>query len=84
MYSDESGIQMDVLSDLPGLQLYSANHMNGEPGKGGAVYGPRSGVCFETQFWPDTINKGNIPGGILREGEEFASRTTYAFGVVEK
>ena len=84
MYSDESGIQMDVLSDLPGLQLYSANHMNGEPGKGGAVYGPRSGVCFETQFWPDSVNRAGSPGGILRAGEEFRSRTTYRFRTADK
>ena len=83
MYSDESGILMDVLSDLPGLQLYSANHMNGEPGKGGAAYGPRNGVCFETQFWPDSVNRAGSPGGILRAGEEFRSRTTYRFSTAE-
>ena len=79
MYAEESGILMEVLSDLPGLQLYSANHMNDEPGKGDSVYGPRCAVCFETQFWPDSVNRELSPGGILRAGEEFHSRTTYAF-----
>ena len=79
MYAEESGIQMDVFSDLPGMQLYSANYMEDEPGKSGAVYGPRSAICFETQFWPDSVNRAGSPGGFLKEGEEFRSRTTYAF-----
>ena len=79
MYAEESGIQMDVFSDLPGMQLYSANYLKDEPGKDGAVYGPRSAICFETQFWPDSVNRAGSPGGFLKGGEEFRSRTTYAF-----
>ena len=84
MYSPESGIGMTVLTDLPGIQLYTANGLDNEPGKGGAVYGFRSSACFETQFWPDTINKANFPGGLLREGETFTSRTTYKFETVSE
>ena len=84
MYAADSGIMMTVATDLPGIQLYTANGLDNEMGKDDAVYGKRSAACFETQFWPDTINKDSFPGGILREGEEFASRTTYAFSVVEE
>ena len=84
MYSADSGIKMTVSTDLPGVQLYTANGLDNEMGKDDTVYGRRSAACFETQFWPDTINKENFPGGILREGEEFASRTTYTFNVVEE
>ena len=84
MYAADSGILMTVATDLPGIQLYTANGLDNEMGKDDAVYGKRSAACFETQFWPDTINKENFPGGILREGEEFTSRTTYAFSVVEE
>ena len=83
MYAADSGINMSVATDLPGIQLYTANGLNNEMGKDDAVYGKRDAACFETQFWPDTINKENFPGGILREGEEFTSRTTYAFSVAE-
>lgn len=83
MVSDDSGIQMTVLTDLPGMQLYTANYVDGEPGKDGAVYGKRSAACFETQFWPDAVNKEGFPGGVLREGEEFTSRTTYKFSIIE-
>ena len=79
MYADDSGIRMDILTDLPGVQLYTANGLDEEPGKDGAVYRQRSAACFETQFWPDTINKPHFPGGVLTEGDTFSSRTTYKF-----
>ena len=83
MYSPASGIRMSVLTDLPGMQLYTANYLGGAAGKSGAVYGRRSAACFETQFWPDAVNKENFPGSILREGETFASRTTYRFDIAD-
>jgi len=81
MYSRESGIRMEVLTDMPGLQFYTANFMDGEAGKNGAVYGKRCAACFETQFWPDAVNRENFPGGVIAAGEEFRSRTTYRFSV---
>ena len=81
LFSEESGIHMSVLTDLPGMQLYTAHGMSGEPGKDGAVYWQRCSVCFETQFWPDAINRIAFPGGVLHEGERFTSRTTYKFSV---
>ena len=79
LYSRESGIRMEVLTDMPGLQFYTANFMNGEAGKDGAVYGKRSAVCFETQFWPDSVNREDFPDCVLAAGGEFRSRTTYRF-----
>lgn len=54
-----------------------------EPGKGGAVYNYRGGVCFETRFFPDAINKENFTGGIAKAGELFKSKTCYTFLVEE-
>ena len=79
LFSEESGIRMEVLTDMPGVQLYTANSLKGEPGKRGIVYTPRCGVCFETQFWPDAVNKEHFPGGVLGKDKEFNSRTTYKF-----
>ena len=75
---DRSGIAMTVLTDLPGVQLYTSNWLE-ETGKDGAVYSRRCAACLETQFWPDAVNHDDFPGGILRSGEEFRSRTTYRF-----
>ena len=79
LYSRSSGIRMSVMTDMPGMQLYSGNFISGELGKDGAIYDRRGGVCLETQFWPDTPNQESFPGGILKAGEEFHSRTTYRF-----
>lgn len=84
MYAEESGIKMTILTDLPGMQLYTANFLDNEPGKDGAVHGRRSAACFETQFWPDTVNKANFPGGLVRAGEDYTSRTTYKFSIGEQ
>lgn len=83
LYCPESGILMTVKTDLPGMQLYSANHLGPVEGKGGFIYKPRYAVCFETQYYPDAINKDNFPGGLLKAGEEFKSTTAYAFSVKE-
>ncbi len=83
MYSKDSGIKMTILTDLPGMQLYTSNFLDGEPGKDGAVYAKRSAACFETQFWPDTINKPHFPGGMVSREEPFISRTTYRFSIKE-
>ena len=82
LYSGDSGICMSVLTDMPCMQVYTANGLSEEPGKDGSVYGRRSAVCFETQFRPNAINSidpGIREGCILREGEQFASTTIYMF-----
>ena len=82
LYSDDSGIRMTVLTDMPDMQLYTANGLNDEPGKDGAVYGRRGAVCLETQFRPYAINNSDPiirEGCILKAGEEFISSTIYRF-----
>ena len=81
LYCTETGISMKVFSDLPGMQVYTANMLAQENGKEGVVYHPREAVCFETQFFPDAINKGGFEGGMIKGGEIFQSRTCYAFSV---
>ena len=77
--ADRSGIRMEVYTDLPGVQMYTANFLNGEPGKEGALYGRRSAVCLETQYFPDAIHHDNFPGPVCRAGEKYDTRTAYRF-----
>ncbi len=75
----ESGRTMTVHTDCPGIQFYAGNYLTGEVGKGGVVYTKRSGICLETQFWPNALN---IPGWakpITKAGEKFHSETVYQF-----
>lgn len=80
--SGKTGIAMDVYTDRPGLQVYTGNFLSGEYGKGGARYLKRSGICFETQNYPDAVNKANFPSCIYGKGEEYRTKTAYAFRTV--
>lgn len=53
--------------------------LNGQIGKDGAVYKKRSGVCFETQFYPNSCNTSEFPSCILPAYKVFKSRTIYHF-----
>lgn len=81
LFSPNSQIQMDVFTDKPGMQLYTANFMNAERPllKGGARQKPREAVCLETQFFPDTPNRPDFPSCILAAGEEYHFETHYEF-----
>lgn len=78
---EASGRVMEVYTDLPGVQFYTGNGLNGETGKGGAVYAPRTGYCFETQYFPDAINKPQFDSPVLKAGEEYKTTTIYRFCV---
>lgn len=66
-----SGRVMTVLSDQPGLQLYTGNFLEGLQGKGGAVYPQFGGVCLETQRYPDAVHQPGFPPVVLQPGETY-------------
>jgi aldose 1-epimerase len=76
----ESGRVMEVLTTEPGVQLYTANFLDGKiRGIGDVVYGRHAGFCLETQHYPDSVNKPNFPSPILRPGETRRSTTLFKF-----
>ena len=79
---DVSGREMEVWTTQPGVQLYTANWLNGSiKGKGGVAYNRFRAVCLETQNYPDAVNHANFPSAILRPSEVFHSETIYKFSV---
>jgi aldose 1-epimerase len=69
-----------VHTSEPGVQFYSGNFLDGSiRGKGGRLYGHHSGLCLETQHFPDSPNKPHFPSAILRPGDTHRSRTVYTF-----
>ena len=75
-----TGVSMEVLSTLPGIQFYTGNYLDGCPaGKGGAPYARRWGFCLETQFYPDSPNQPGFPSCVLRPGETYAHTTVFRF-----
>jgi aldose 1-epimerase len=77
-----SGRVMRVYTEEPGVQFYSGNFLDGTiTGKDGAVYEYRSGLCLETQHFPDSPNQPDFPSTILRPGEVYSTRTVHTFSV---
>jgi len=69
---------MEVLTDCPGIQLYTGNFLN-ESGKEGVHYGKRSGIALETQFYPDALHHPDWPQPIVKAGQPYHSETIYRF-----
>jgi aldose 1-epimerase len=74
-----SGRTMEIYTTQPGIQFYSANWINNEPGKGGKKYSRRWAICLETQHFADAINKPHFPSTILNPGEEYKHTTVHRF-----
>lgn len=79
MRSDKTGILMEVFTDLPGMQLYTANFLENEKGKDGAVYEKRHAACFETQYFPDAVHKDHFEGPVVKADEAYDTTTVYKF-----
>ena len=75
-----TGRILEVWTTEPGVQFYSGNHLDGAAhGRDGEVYRRRSGLCLETQHFPDSPNKPNFPSTLLKPGIQFRSTTIYKF-----
>ena len=83
VYDPESGRVMEVITDQPGIQLYSGNGMMWKKaaGTGSNAVKTRSAFALETQHFPDSPNQPGFPSTILNPGEKFKSRTIYRFSV---
>ncbi|MGE4489655.1 MAG: aldose epimerase family protein [Kiritimatiellales bacterium] len=82
VYEPKSGRVMDVYTDQPGVQFYCGNFLDGSlTGKSGKPYLHRSGLCLETQHFPDSPNQSAFPSTTLRPGEQYKTSTTYKFSV---
>ena len=75
-----SGRTMEVETTEPGVQLYTANGLDGSVvGVGGVSYPRHGAFCLETQHYPDSINKPMFPSVVLRPGQTFSSTTVFRF-----
>ena len=80
--SGETGLRLEVFTDMPGVQLYTANFLGDQPGKGGRQMHDRDGVCLETQLYPNAMNCYGFPSPILRAGQPMHSETVYSFSLI--
>jgi aldose 1-epimerase len=80
VHEPKSGRTMEVWTTEPGVQLYTANFMDGKlTGTGGVRYVQHGAFCLETQHFPDSINKPNFPSVVLRPGETYKTTTAFRF-----
>ena len=77
--SPKTGIAMEVWTDLCGMQVYTGNFLDHRKGKGGVYYEKQGGICFETQFYPNSCNEKAFPSCVFGPGEVFESTTVYKF-----
>ncbi|MBQ3546075.1 MAG: galactose mutarotase [Lachnospiraceae bacterium] len=77
-----SKIGMNVYTNMPGMQFYTANAIGGMKGKNGVVYEKNPAVCFETQFYPDAVNVKEFPSPFIEANIEVHKRTDYEFYII--
>ena len=80
LYESNSGRVLEVITEEPAIQFYGGNFLDGRlTGKSGRPYNHRSGLCLETQHYPDSPNRPQWPSTTLRPGEEYNTTTVYKF-----
>jgi aldose 1-epimerase len=78
-----SGRELTVLTDQPGIQLYTAGGMGNIPERNGETY-EFMGAALETQNFPNCVNEPDFPDCLLRPGKVFESTTIYRLILEEK
>ena len=82
VYEPVSGRMLEVITDQPGMQLYTGNFLDGTKiGHGGKAFNYRSGMCLESGHYPDSPNHPEFPSTVLNHGETLKSTTIYRFSV---
>lgn len=77
----QSGRTMAVLTDAPGVQLYTGNFLENVSGAEGRIYGKHHGLCLETQNFPDAVNRPEFPNPFLKPGRLLTSTTLHRFSL---
>ncbi|GEL09262.1 aldose 1-epimerase [Flavobacterium glycines] len=79
-YEPTSGRLLEVYTDQPGIQLYTGNFLDGTlPTRDGKTYAHRTGLCLETQHYPDSPNQKDFPTTVLNPGENYKTKTSFKF-----
>lgn len=80
VFDPASGRVMEVYTTKPGVQFYSGNYVDeSKYCKDGAKYEKNSGLCLETQYFPNSLKHKHFPSPILKAGEQYKHTTIYKF-----
>lgn len=75
----ETGITMEVYTDQPGMQLYTANSLKPGVHKGDKEYKIHDAYCLETQVFPNAMENSHYPSPVLKKGQMYKHVTSYKF-----
>ena len=82
LHDPSTGRAMDILTDQPGIQFYGGNLLDGSvTGKKGIRYQHRTGLCLETELFPDCPNHTEFPSPVLRPGQTYRHTMVHRFYV---
>ena len=80
LFGKKNNLKMDAFTNQPGLHVYvGGNCFDQIKGKEGASYHQQSGICFETQNFPDAPNHSHFPSAIVLPGDIYSHKTIYKF-----
>ena len=80
LYSESSNLKMLVYTDQPSVHIYVGGKCDEQLiGKEKSKYQTNSGICFETQNFPDAPNHGHFPNSVLKKDETYLQKTIYKF-----
>lgn len=80
LFNKNNNLKMSVFTNQPGVHVYvGGNCFNMLKGKEEAFYNPLSGICFETQNFPDAPNHEHFPTAVLKKGDDYVHKTIYKF-----
>ncbi|WP_317129337.1 aldose epimerase family protein [Flavobacterium foetidum] len=80
LISLKNKLRMNVFTDQPSVHIYVGGNCFGKlKGKENVDYNAQSGICFETQNFPDAPNQAHFPNAVLKKGEQYVQKTVYKF-----
>ena len=79
--SDRTGITMTISTDYPGIQMYTGNFLDHVKGRDGSDYNFREAMCFEPQFYPDSVNRDQFVSPITKAEDDYHKEIVYEFTV---
>jgi aldose 1-epimerase len=83
LHSAKTGLTLTVYTNQPSVHIYVGGNCFGTiHGKEGAAYGTTSGICFETQNYPDAPNQSHFPTPVLKKGEVYNHSTIFIFSTL--
>ena len=82
LFSEKNKLKMSVYTDQPAVHVYVGGNCEAINGKEDVFYHSLSGICFETQNFPDAPNHKHFPSSVLKKNGTYEHKTIYKFEIL--